>query len=844
MADNDEFKMMGFRELEKYRKKEGRYHEQDPRHPDNSFDTDDDVKRAYRIKMGLQERKEIDAKKDTKGELEALPVVRDEEVKKVFEQIKKEEIKKGNRPKELKAAKGASISKQMELFEDGGLKQEGGMVDEVSGNDVPPGSTREEVRDDIPAQLSEGEFVFPADVVRYIGLEKLMRLRQEAKQGLKAMEAMGQMGNSDEAIMPDDLPFDETDLDIEDEEEYNNDTQEMNQGGMVRVGGIEMPRPIIAGQQMAEGGVVKAQTGTFVNPGTGVTSVPSQFAGQNLPSYRPNQTLPATTRRSYTVPTIPGQITGYRPTFYGQPPAGSKGVTTPTFETLVGRNPGQYDELREYMNDAGMKLQIPFRNGQPIYPIPEGYKYIDPEKEETETAKIQTTQTGTTQVSGDGGDNIGSRVGTTMVGKTGKGVTDKSLSTAEKTANVVSALEQNTPKSTLGKAIEAGAKGLMGAMMPGVGLLGGTALGAKSFFSSSGTSTQGLQGLGFTFDTAQGIGYDVNGKVTVSGPMASVMGRPAVMDMLSQQAYGMSLADKAKELGLSLDEYSAVAFSKGYKNGQVDPVTGLTYSHGQAGEAYGVPAYSSIEDFGKAMAASAQTGFYGSLATAKAIATDPTKTAKQKAKAIAFGKKIDPKFEMDIDTRTDAEVEAELDAIEASVQSQADKERGFDVNETFGTGESTSTGTGTGTSGVSTVGDDPTGPGDPGVSPGDPTADGSESTGSKIICTAMNKMYGLPMYSNRVWMRYNKYKKLDNAWELGYHKIFLSLVKKMPTNKYIRKSLEWFANTRTHGLKEEMKGNMFTVNALILRPLFSPIVYITGKLVQKGILKRADVKSI
>ena len=129
-----------------------------------------------------------------------------------------------------------ALSKQMELFEDGGLKDEGGMVDEVSGNDVPPGSTREEVRDDIPAQLSEGEFVFPADVVRYIGLEKLMMMRQEAKQGLKAMEEMGQMGNSDEATMPDDLPFDETDLDMEDELEYN------------------------------EGGVVQAQQGTYVAP--------------------------------------------------------------------------------------------------------------------------------------------------------------------------------------------------------------------------------------------------------------------------------------------------------------------------------------------------------------------------------------------------------------------------------------------------------------------------------------------------------------------------------------------------------------------------------------------------
>ena len=127
------------------------------------------------------------------------------------------------------------MAKQMELFEpvergfeEGGLMEEGGMVDEESGNEVPPGSLREEVRDDIPAQLSEGEFVFPADVVRYIGLEKLMMMRQEAKQGLAQMEAMGQMGNSEEAVVEDDLPFDMYDLDVDDEDEYNN----MAVGGM------------------------------------------------------------------------------------------------------------------------------------------------------------------------------------------------------------------------------------------------------------------------------------------------------------------------------------------------------------------------------------------------------------------------------------------------------------------------------------------------------------------------------------------------------------------------------------------------------------------------------------
>ena len=83
-----------------------------------------------------------------------------------------------------------ALKEQMDMFDDGGLMQEGGTVDPISGNDVPVGSTQEEVRDDIPAQLSEGEFVFPADVVRYWGLETLMKMRQEAKAGLKIMDAM------------------------------------------------------------------------------------------------------------------------------------------------------------------------------------------------------------------------------------------------------------------------------------------------------------------------------------------------------------------------------------------------------------------------------------------------------------------------------------------------------------------------------------------------------------------------------------------------------------------------------------------------------------------------------
>ena len=104
------------------------------------------------------------------------------------------------------------MAKQMELFSEGGLRDEGGKVESKSGNQVPSGSLKEEVADDIPVMISEGEFVFPADVVRYIGLETLMKMRQGAKQGLKMMEKMGQMGNPEEAELPDDIPFGMADL--------------------------------------------------------------------------------------------------------------------------------------------------------------------------------------------------------------------------------------------------------------------------------------------------------------------------------------------------------------------------------------------------------------------------------------------------------------------------------------------------------------------------------------------------------------------------------------------------------------------------------------------------------
>jgi len=92
--------------------------------------------------------------------------------------------------------KGGSVGDQMQMafMNEGGLTDDGMDKDPVSGNEVPSGSMAEEVRDNIPAQLSEGEYVVPADVVRYYGVKFFEDLRDRAKMGLAEMEANGRIG--------------------------------------------------------------------------------------------------------------------------------------------------------------------------------------------------------------------------------------------------------------------------------------------------------------------------------------------------------------------------------------------------------------------------------------------------------------------------------------------------------------------------------------------------------------------------------------------------------------------------------------------------------------------------
>ena len=79
----------------------------------------------------------------------------------------------------------------------GGLETDGQSVDPVSGNEIPLGSSAENVRDDVDAKLSEGEYVMPADVVKFFGVQHFEKLVQKAKAGMEEMQANGRVGGED-----------------------------------------------------------------------------------------------------------------------------------------------------------------------------------------------------------------------------------------------------------------------------------------------------------------------------------------------------------------------------------------------------------------------------------------------------------------------------------------------------------------------------------------------------------------------------------------------------------------------------------------------------------------------
>jgi len=174
-----------------------------------------------------------------------------------------------------------------------------------------------------------------------------------------------------------------------------------------QVGGYNPPS--VPQQPYTQPTQVNPQTGTYTLPGSGI-------AGYQVPSGAPTGYAPYGGTTPYFQPV---QFTG--PQFQ----TSLQTTNLPTFAETVGSKPGQYDELRTYINDAGQTLQIPFKDGRPIYPIPEGYRPIgDQPKAEQPTTVTPTL--GQAQVRDEGGgDGVG------VVGTGYKGLSRSTTSTSK-----------------------------------------------------------------------------------------------------------------------------------------------------------------------------------------------------------------------------------------------------------------------------------------------------------------------------------------------------------------------------------------------------------------------------
>ena len=468
-------------------------------------------------------------------------------------------------------ARKKSTSAQMEMFQDGGLKDQGEMVDPVTNNPVPIGSTKKEVRDDIPANLSEGEFVLPADVVRYHGLEKIMGFRDQAKDGLQKMEQMGQMGNSDEATVPDGVPF-----------------KQMAVGG--NVGGTPtIQQPTIVQPTIQPNPVQGTQTVAAQNPALRQ----SIYAQPQQPIQQPIQ------RPIVGIPGMP--VYGQQGPQYKQPTDTAN--TPPNYSDIIGSPFGQLQksETRKYVNEEGLELYIPFVNGEPLYPIPNGYKYtevIGKEKEKEEvTGAVKTTQTRTPDSSGDDG---GSQDPDTKEYKVASQLmADDAAIKGGFLQDLTKTLGKLSTLSPVGMFVEK-FKGPP-EMRPGYGL-------AEAF-----ESDRTVGGQKNKDSIARGMGY-------------------------------ISYQDIVDSIGVN------PSFKLGTKPGDVSMQTGKMYNYaGQSTGNDGSVAYSSYTDFTNAMAASSATGWYGGTMTEKEIQNAIDNAAKKgntwnRDKIDAYNKVIDTKY--------------------------------------------------------------------------------------------------------------------------------------------------------------------------------------------------------
>jgi hypothetical protein len=379
-----------------------------------------------------------------------------------------------------------------------------------------------------------------------------------------------------------------------------------------QVGGYN-PAATAAQQPYGQPAGVDPQTGVYQLPGTGV-------AGYYTPGGTSTGYTPYGGAQPYFQPV---QFTG--PQFQ----TALQTTNLPTFAETVGNRPGQYDELKTYINDAGQTLQIPFKFGQPIYPIPEGYRL---KEEEATTPTVEpTTGTGVQTGGGEGGDRD---VGVTST-------TGTSTPTALSLGSIFSGL---TSGGSVFGTTPGQAESYKGTSLSNLGAAGFSSTPSNSLAGQQAGVADALGIYGNEGFNAGAIASILTGNIlgaiaSVSGigPNAQVgaisaptgFGKYSTEDLTAYASGNMSKAQQ-NELGITMNQAQALQRAQvqkairtpltgqfGFSPGSIDPNTGQPYdAKGRLvntnGSSTGVdPAFSTVGDWVDAVESSIKSGYWG-----------------------------------------------------------------------------------------------------------------------------------------------------------------------------------------------------------------------------------------
>ena len=120
-------------------------------------------------------------------------------------------------------------------------------------------------------------------------------------------------------------------------------------------------------------------------------------------------------------------------------------------------------------------------------------------------------------------------------------------------------------------------------------------------------------------------------------------------------------------------------------------------------------------------------------------------------------------------------------------------------------------------------------------SPQGTTSQTSSSGGGKIICTAMNEMYGFGAFRQKIWLAHSASMPNAKTYERGYHAIFLPIVDYAYrggdgiARRIVRAVLNHVARHRTADLWRIKHGKRDSLG-MMYRAVFEPICYVVGKI--------------